>query len=85
MQTHIKEDLSKKDVYLPTELVDLGTATKQKLKALGASKDQKIKLQNACSSFFESHCGKDATKMSAQISCGEKCLFSGTKINNQPA
>ena len=39
----IKVDLSKKDVCLPTELVELETTTKQKLKAVGASKDKKIK------------------------------------------
>ena len=48
-----KVDLSKIDVCLPTELVGLGTATKQKLKAVGASKDQKIKLQKACSSMLK--------------------------------
>ena len=40
-------------VWLPTQLVDLGTATKQKLKAVGASKDKKMKLQKACSSILK--------------------------------
>ena len=40
-------------VWLPTQLVYLGTATKQKLKAVGASKDKKIKLQKACSSILK--------------------------------
>ena len=40
----IKVDLSKKD---------LGTATKQNLKAVGASKDKKIKPQKACSSMLK--------------------------------
>ena len=48
-----KSDLSKKDVYLPSELVDLGTAATQKLKAVGESKDQKIKLQKTCSSMLK--------------------------------
>ena len=44
----IKEDLSKKDVCLPTELVNLGIATKQKLKSVGASR-----LQIACSNMLK--------------------------------
>ena len=48
-----KVDLSKIDVCLPTELVGLETAIKQKLKAVGASKDKKIKLQKAFSSMLK--------------------------------
>ena len=44
----IKEDLSKKDVCLPTELVNLGIATKQKLKSVDASR-----LQIACSNMLK--------------------------------
>ena len=68
----IKVDLSKKDVCLPTELVDLGTATKQKLKAVGASKDQKIKLQKACSNMLKAIVEK----------MQEKCLLKYLVVKN---
>ena len=49
----IKVDLFEKDVYLPNKLLDPRTTTKQKLEAVGASTDKKIKLQKACSSILK--------------------------------
>ena len=68
----IKEDLSQKDVCLPTELVDLRTAAKQRLKVLDACKDKKNQTSEGLFRYVENHCGKDTRKISPQISCGEK-------------
>lgn len=49
----VKLDLSKKDVCLPAQLVDVGTATKTKLKSLKLSSEQKLKFKNTCLSMLK--------------------------------
>ena len=81
----IKIDLSKKDVCLSTELVDLGTATIQKLTAVGKSKDQKIKLQKACSSMLKAIVEKVQEKclLKYLVERNASCL-EPTSMINQP-
>ena len=68
----IKVDLCKKDVCLPTELVDLGTATKPKLKAVETEVKSGWRIQSSKNQtseglfkYIESCCRKDARNMSA--------------------
>ena len=68
----IKVDLCKKDVCLPTELADLGTATKPKLKAVETEVKSGWRIQSSKNQtweglfkYVESRCRKDARNMSA--------------------
>lgn len=68
----IKVDLCKKDVCLPTELVDLGTATKPKLKAVETEVKSSWRIQSSKNQtseglfkYIESRSRKDARNMSA--------------------